>query len=132
MVFCIVIARGIKTDPLKCSPAARVIFDNILRKELDLKVLFVRHCQSLNWALLSATYCLSPSKITPFFSSILPLIRQSRICLQCRRPGFDPGSGRSLEKGMDTHSIFSPGKSHGQRILAGYSPWGCKDSDMTE
>ena len=25
-----------------------------------------------------------------------------------------------------------PGKSHGQRSLAGYSPWGCTESDMTE
>ena len=25
-----------------------------------------------------------------------------------------------------------PGKSHGQRILVGYSPWGCKESDTTE
>ena len=25
-----------------------------------------------------------------------------------------------------------PGKSHGQRSLVGYSPWGCKESDMTE
>ena len=25
-----------------------------------------------------------------------------------------------------------PGKSLGQRSLAGYSPWGCKESDMTE
>ena len=28
--------------------------------------------------------------------------------------------------------MFSPGKSHEQRSLAGYSPWGCKDSDTTE
>ena len=28
--------------------------------------------------------------------------------------------------------IFLPGKSHGQRILADYSPWGHKDSDTTE
>ena len=28
--------------------------------------------------------------------------------------------------------VFSPGKSHGQRSLAGYSPWGCKESDMTQ
>ena len=27
---------------------------------------------------------------------------------------------------------FWPGKSHGQRSLVGYSPWGCKKSDMTE
>ena len=28
--------------------------------------------------------------------------------------------------------IFLPGKYHGQRSLVGYSPWGCKESDMTE
>ena len=28
--------------------------------------------------------------------------------------------------------VFSPGKFHGQRSLAGYSPWGRKESDMTE
>ena len=29
-------------------------------------------------------------------------------------------------------TVFLPGKSHRQRSLAGYSPWGCKESDMTE
>ena len=33
---------------------------------------------------------------------------------------------------MATHSIILAGESHGQRSLAGYSPWGCKESDMTE
>ena len=28
--------------------------------------------------------------------------------------------------------VFLPGKSHAQRSLAGYSPWGCKDPDKTE
>ena len=28
--------------------------------------------------------------------------------------------------------VSLPGESHGQRSLVGYSPWGCKDSDMTE
>ena len=28
--------------------------------------------------------------------------------------------------------IFLPWKSHGQRSLAGYSPWGCKESDTAE
>ena len=37
-----------------------------------------------------------------------------------------------LEKGMATHPIFLHGEFHGQRSLAGYSPWGCKKSDMTE
>ena len=28
--------------------------------------------------------------------------------------------------------VFLPGEFHGQRNLAGYSPWGHKESDMTE
>ena len=28
--------------------------------------------------------------------------------------------------------VFWPGKSHGQSSLEGYSPWSCKESDMTE
>ena len=37
-----------------------------------------------------------------------------------------------LEKEMATTLVFLPEKSHGQRNLVGYSPWGCKESDMTE
>ena len=38
-----------------------------------------------------------------------------------------------LEKEMATHSsILAWKKSHGQRSLVGYSPWGCKESDTTE
>ena len=37
-----------------------------------------------------------------------------------------------LEEEMVTHSRFLPGESHGQRSLASYSPWGCKDSDTTK
>ena len=28
--------------------------------------------------------------------------------------------------------VFLPGKPHGQRSLAGYSPWGCRESDTAE
>ena len=28
--------------------------------------------------------------------------------------------------------VFLPGESHGQRGMVGYSPWGCKESDMRE
>ena len=31
-----------------------------------------------------------------------------------------------------TIPVFLPGKSHGQRGLAGYTPWGRKESDMSE
>ena len=38
-----------------------------------------------------------------------------------------------LEEGMATYSsIFAWKIPHGQRSLAGYSPWDYKESDMTE
>ena len=37
-----------------------------------------------------------------------------------------------LEKGSQPTPVFLPGESHGQRSLAGYSPWGHKESDTTE
>ena len=37
-----------------------------------------------------------------------------------------------LEEGMATHTRIFPGESHGQRSLEGCSPWGHKESDMTE
>ena len=36
-----------------------------------------------------------------------------------------------LETEMATHSSILPGKSHGQKSLAGYSPWGHKEWDKT-
>ena len=39
------------------------------------------------------------------------------------------GQEDPLEKEMAP--IFLSGKSHGQRSLVGYSPWGCKEMDMT-
>ena len=36
-----------------------------------------------------------------------------------------------LEEERATHTpVFLSGKSHGHRSLAGYSPWGYKESDM--
>ena len=37
-----------------------------------------------------------------------------------------------LEKEMQPTPVLLPGKSHGLRILVGYSPWGRKELDMTE
>ena len=39
-------------------------------------------------------------------------------------PGLIPGLGRSLGEEMTTHSSVLAGEFHGQRTLAGYSPWG--------
>ena len=37
-----------------------------------------------------------------------------------------------LEEEWQPTPVFLPGKSHGQRSLGGYSPWGRKESDTTE
>ena len=60
-------------------------------------------------------------------------LRQESICLQCRRHGFDPWVGKIpwRREGLPT-PVFLPGEFHGQRSLGGYSPWGHKESDMSE
>ena len=54
----------------------------------------------------------------------LPAIQETR----------DPSLSQEdlLEKEMVTHSSILAGKSYRQRSLAGYSPWGRKESDTTE
>ena len=48
-------------------------------------------------------------------------------CPQCRRFGFYPWIRKiSWRRKWHRTLVFLPGKSHGQRNLAGYSPWGCK------
>ena len=60
-------------------------------------------------------------------------LRWLRICLQCRRPGFDPWVGKmTWRREWQPTPEFLPGEFHGQRSLAGYSPWRCKESDTTE
>ena len=46
--------------------------------------------------------------------------------------GLIPELGDPLKEGRQPTPVFFPGESHGQRILAGYSPWGHKELDMTE
>ena len=47
--------------------------------------------------------------------------------------GFDPWGGKiPRRRKWQPTPVFLPGESHGQRNLAGYSPWGCKESDMTD
>ena len=54
--------------------------------------------------------------------------------LKYRRPRFDPYVGKiPWRKEWLPTPVFLPGELHGQRShLVGYSPWGRKESDMTE
>ena len=51
----------------------------------------------------------------------------------CKTQEFDPWVGKVLwRRKWQSTPVFLSGKSYGQRILVGYSPWGCKESDRTE
>ena len=50
-----------------------------------------------------------------------------------KRCGFDPQVGKSpWKRAWKPTPVFLLGESHGQRSLVGYSPWGCRELDMTE
>ena len=55
------------------------------------------------------------------------------ITCQCRRLESNPWVGKiPWRRKWQPIPIFLPGKSHGQRSLAGYSLWGHKELDMTK
>ena len=57
----------------------------------------------------------------------------SRICLQCGRPGFNLWFRKiPWRSKWQPTPVLLPGKFYGLRRLAGYSPWGCKESNMIE
>ena len=45
---------------------------------------------------------------------------------------IDGFGDNGLEEDMATHSSILAGESQGQKSLAGYSPWGCKESNAIE
>ena len=59
--------------------------------------------------------------------------------MQCRRPGFHPWVGnicypkrvKAKREWLPT-PVFLPGGFHGQRSLVGYSPGGCKESEVAK
>ena len=54
-------------------------------------------------------------------------------CSRCKRHGFNPWVGKIHWRRKWQHTpVFFQGKSHGQRSLVGYGPWGHKEWDMTE
>ena len=48
------------------------------------------------------------------------------------RPRFNPWVKTPWRREWQPTPVLLPGKSHGWRSLVGYSPWGRKESDMTE
>ena len=62
-------------------------------------------------------------------------LRWWRICLQCGTWVWSLFGKTPWRRAWQPTPVFLPGELEnpcGQRSLAGYSPWSCKESDMTE
>ena len=55
-----------------------------------------------------------------------------RICLKCRRLGFDPWVGNPWKWEWLPTPVFLPRGFHGQMSLVDCCPWGHKESDTSE
>ena len=89
------------------------------------------------------TKCLFSPPVT-WLTSFLPPDLKS-IVLFWRKPSLNPSCNFTivsrlfhscmislLRRKWQPTPVFLPGEFHGLRSLAGYSPWSCKESDMTE
>ena len=98
-------------------------FRNSLSRDL-----LVINCLSFKWTVLSFT--------VSFCAVGLPRGRSGKesTCQyrRCKRCGFYPWAREiPWSRKWQLTPVFFPGKFHGQRRLAGYSPWDCKEWDMT-
>ena len=67
------------------------------------------------------------------FSGITNGEESASQCRRCKRYRFEPWVGKiPWRRKWQPTPVFLPVKSHEQRSLVGYSPWGCKDSDVTD
>ena len=87
-------------------------------------------------SLLNRTYFLL--RICQYFlqyllSIILGIYYGRKEGNKCKKCGSDPWVRKTpWRRKWQPALIFLLGKSHVQRSLVGYSPWGCKESDTTE
>ena len=83
-----------------------------------------------------STACLGPQVIkdrAKIWIQFSPVAQTVKICLQCRRPGFNPQvEMMPWRREWQPTPVFLPGEFHEQRNLAGHSPWGRKELDTTD
>ena len=111
---------GISCPPRSPGFVVIVVFRN---QDLDIK------CAHCNWGVFaSRPFIVQIFHIYTIFYILIP----EPTC-QCRRCRFDPWIGKMpWKKKWQPTPVLLPGKFHGERNLVGYSPWGYKESDMTE
>ena len=84
-----------------------------IRKGLHLLLTSLANCHACIFIMHRLSMCLSGKE---------------SVC-QCRRPGFNPWVGKIPWRSKGQPSpVFLPREPHGQKRLAGYSPWGSEKS----
>ena len=86
----------------------------------------VGFCRPTTWISHNYTYVFSLLRVFLVAQRVkrLPAMQETRV----RSLGWEDPRRRQWQPTPE----LLPGKSHGQRSLVGYSPWDCKESDMTE
>ena len=85
-----------------------------------------RSLRAQSWLLLSPFLFLASLSISLISASLVA--QMVKRCPQWGRPGFNPWVGKiPWKREWHPTPVFLPGKSHGQRSLVGYSPWGRKE-----
>ena len=83
-------------------------------------------------ALQADSLPLAPPEKSNIFCGLPRWLSGKESSSQSRRHGFDPRIWKiTWRKKWQPTPVFLP-VSHGQRSLTGYSPWGCRELDMTE
>ena len=117
---------GLQHSRLSCPLSPRVCSNSC-----PLMVLLANHL------IFGCSLLLLPSifpSITVFSNESAPWwLTQQSICLQCRRPGFDPWVRKiPWRRKWQPTPVLLTGKFHGWKSLVGYSSWGPKELDITE
>ena len=93
----------------------------------------VSDCQRLNGPPFPTWNQSEKAKDTPGVFPGGPVVKNLSANAGDTRDGFDPWVGKMpWSRKWQPTPVLLPGKSQGQRSLVGYSPWGHKESDMTE
>ena len=89
--------------------------------------------QGLNPVLLHCRWTLNRLSHQGSLETLSHCCTAERLVHSKARPGFNPWVGKiPWRREWQLTPVFLPGAFHGQRSLVGYSPWGHKESDMTE
>ena len=95
-----------------------------------------RNCSRVYAELLSRLFCfVHPHNTFRYLISHLCYLIYNwvkSLSVNARDPGSIPGPETSSGEGNGyPNRVFLPGKAHGQRSLAGYSPWGHQESRLS-